>query len=184
MRSKNRNRLCSLIIIITFSTAIFQPQQLWASWEEDAWEDSKEGLKITGIVVGSILVISLIIVLIVGTIEEVSDDEIIWMKNSREQSLHTSFLRPKGLLDTYPAREFILDFPADRHHAFDGLARDEIFLPSMPAPSFFAYGRPFNSQAPTDNNRFFSLNIERLGLDTVVNERTKGNQQTGRDLLF
>ena len=186
MKTNHLHRICSLVVIITFLTATLLPQQLWGSWEEDAWEEAKGSLKITGIVVGSILALSLIIVLVVGAIEEYSDGEIIWMKRSWESSLQTAFLGPVGCPKTaftpagckcqdtfdshllkrfnpvperFPQRK-ALALPAGGHRAYGDSPTGAGYLPDPASPALSTYTLPFGRHEKTSKDHSFSLGIK------------------------
>ncbi len=66
----------SILLIIVFSSSLLFPDPLWAAWEDDFWDKAKEPLKITGIVAGATVGITLLIAVIAGTLTDIKGDEI------------------------------------------------------------------------------------------------------------
>ena len=158
MRYKNRS-LLRCLLVFTLLAAILFPQSLWAAWEDDFWDNTREPLKITGIVIGAILGISLIIVLVAGAINEIKGDDVLMKHPLKSPDTSYAFfplinnnpLLPPYYLDLTAAKDEAsrqavktTDVPAktgnrarEEIHELTGLFRSpSLFVPRLYKPLF------------------------------------------------
>ncbi len=152
MKHKNHSFL-SYLLIIAFLSAVLFPEPIWASFEDDLWDDTKESLKITGIVVGAIIGIGLIIVLIAGTITEIKGDDLFIQHPMENPGKFSHVLLP--LIKKNPV--------LSRSHLNFRETNDKAFTPStMKTEDTIAYylkksltegaGNPFSPPSPSSHS--------------------------------